>query len=544
MPRSRCSTIPQTKLPRRLSEVAVACLWLWCFCNTTLGDTPNRLIPLEDIEVSDTLPSPSAEPRALDHSHSLGLSDEVVPFEEFGADLAPRQATLNEVIDNALFPENLEREGMLRARSLDDVTTEIPERRSIFGTDRFLSPGAIDEGIELKTGAIWRPSFLLFGNFRTALQSYEAADGLRTNEWVNRLDIFGNLYLTSTERFLFGIRPLDEEGVFTGVAGGPGAIDDGFTNGLNFEPTTFFFEGVFDEIFPNLDPDDSRNLDYMFSIGRQPVILQDGIMALDDMDALGVTRHNLFSFGASATRLTGYFGFNELHRGDNIRDSRGRLLALSANLDYPKRTIEADAAYVSGSESLGGDGGYIGLGHLAQFGYWNSNFRVNASFALSSQRARSEAIADGWLLTHQLSRVMKYSDDVLTLSMFGEIDNYTSAARGPATGGPLGGFSVLQRAVGIGTYGPAIEAQKGDQLGFEISYQHFLDSAERRQLLAAVGAAGSYDSAVDDPVTFALSLQYQQSLSENLIWTLGGFGSITEDSEKGFGVRTELNRKF
>jgi len=63
---------------------------------------------------------------------------------------------------------------------------------------------------------------------------------------------------------------------------------------------------------------------------------------------------------------------------------------------------------------------------------------------------------------------MNYSDDVLTLSMFGEIDNYTSAAWGPSTGGPIGGFSVLQRAFGIGTYGSAIEAENGDQLGFEI----------------------------------------------------------------------------
>lgn len=70
-----------------------------------------------------------AEPHALDHTHTLGLSDEVVPFEEFGADLAPRQPTLTEVIDDALFPENRERQEMLQARALDDVTTKIPERR-------------------------------------------------------------------------------------------------------------------------------------------------------------------------------------------------------------------------------------------------------------------------------------------------------------------------------------------------------------------------------------------------------------------------------
>ncbi|MEM7515613.1 MAG: hypothetical protein AAF368_01635 [Planctomycetota bacterium] len=167
---------------------------------------------------------------ADDSGHSLGLIDEVVPFEEFGAELTDRERTLTEVIDDSLFPENLAREAILEARPVDDVETEIPERRSIFGNDRFLSPGPIDEGIVLPTGATWRPSFLIFGNLRSAVQSYEGVGGERSTEWANRLDIFGNLYLSSTERFLIGFRPLDEEGVFTGFAGGPGIGDDGFQN--------------------------------------------------------------------------------------------------------------------------------------------------------------------------------------------------------------------------------------------------------------------------------------------------------------------------
>ena len=511
--------------------------------NGESGD--HHFMPIEQYQGAEQKGSMiSAHTKDQHSGHSLGLSDEVIPFESFGEGLAPRQRTLTEVIDDAAYPENVERREMLQARAKDDVETAVPERKSLFGKDRFLSSGPIDEGIEISTGATWRPSFLLFGNFRSALQSFEAAGGERTNEWANRLDIFGNLYLSSTERFLFGFRPLDEDSEFTGVSGGRGIADEGFTNGLNFEPTTFFFEGDFGEIFPNLDPYDHRHLDYQFSIGRQPLILQDGIMANDDMDMLGVTRHNMFRMNASSTRLSAFFGFNELHRNNGVRDSRGRLIALSGNFDYPNATFEADAAYVDGSDSLGGAGAYFGIGHRAQFGYWHSTFRVNASFALSSARAQTDAVADGWLMTHQMSRVMPYNDDVLTLSAFGEIDNYTSAARGPDTGGPLGGFSILQRAVGIGTYGPAIEENGGDLLGFEIAYQHFLDEEERKQILIAGGASGSYDSSRYDSLTFAISAQYQQSLSDNLTWVIGGFGTITEDSDKGFGIRTELNRKF
>ena len=109
-------------------------------------------------------------------------------------------------------------------------------------------------------------------------------------------------------------------------------------------------------------------------------------------------------------------------------------------------------------------------------------------------------------------------------------------------GGPLGNFSLLQRAVGIGTYGPPIETDSGDQIGVGVSYQHYFDEAQHRQILVALGGSGSTDNG-NDP-TAALALQYQQALSKNLIWSIGGFGSITTESDKGFGARTELTRKF
>ncbi|MAS94328.1 MAG: hypothetical protein CMO55_14110 [Verrucomicrobiales bacterium] len=470
-----------------------------------------------------------------DQGHSLGLSEEVVPYQEYAQDIPDRPLTVSEKIDEAVFPENVARRELLDAREPDDTITEVPERKSLFGSDRFLSPGPIDPGFKTPSGAMWRPSFLIYGSYRTALQSYEAAGGERFNEWANRFDLFGNLYLTSTERFLIGFRPLDEERVFTG------ANNDGFQEAFNFEPTTFFFEGDFGELFPNLDPHDRHSLDYQFSIGRQPIRLQDGILADDTIDSIGITRHNLFRMNASATRLTAYAGFNELHRNDNRRDSSADFYALSGNFDFPDMTIEVDAAYVSGSKRRGGDRAYFGLGHIAQLGYWHSTFRMNASSALDYE---STAVADGWLFTHQLSRPTKHSSDIITLSSFLEIDDYTSAARGPAMGGPLGGFTLLQRAVGIGIYGPPIDTERGDAFGFAFSYQHFLDADQYRQILLSIGGSAPLDDATGRDATGALALQYQHALSHDLIWSLGGFGSLTESGDKGFGIRTELTQKF
>lgn len=472
----------------------------------------------------------------------LGLSDEVVPIEEFGEGLAARPRTVTEAIDDHLFPENLTRTELLAARAPDDTTTDIPERKSLFGQDRFLSPGPIDPGIESPSGATWRPSFFVFGTYRSALQSFEAPGGQRTNEWANRLDLFGNLSLTSTERILIGFRPLDDEGIFTGLARTQGE-EPRWKNGFEAEPHTFFVEGYLDELFPRLDPEDRLGLDLGFSFGRQPLRLQNGILADDNVDALGLTKHNFFRLGASATRFSTWFAFNEIHRGDNRRDSGANLFAISTQFDYPKATWEVDAAYVDGTDARSGgagDGAYAGVGRIRRFGYWNSTFRANASWAMHSG---SPAVDDGVLLTHQLSRTMKKSDDVLAFSVFREFGDYTSAARDPAVGGPLGGYGFLQQAVGIGGYGAPLNLESSDTFGFEISYQHFLDAEERRQILLSAGAARSEDIFGDSTIA-ALGLQYQQALSDSLLWRLGSFATFDDDGGRGFGLRTEILKKF
>ncbi|MCG8600656.1 MAG: hypothetical protein MI807_10980 [Verrucomicrobiales bacterium] len=482
-------------------------------------------------------------PSAFADEHALGLSDEAVSIDDFGKDLPQRQKTITERIDDSLFPENIDRENMLAERAPDDVTTDVPDRRSLFGKDRFLSSGPVDPGREGLTGATWRPSFFAFGNLRTAMQSFESAGGPRTNEWANRLDLFGNFQLTSTERFLIGFRPLDDESAFTGVARMQGDKTR-FQNGFDGEPHTFFFEGYLDELFPRLDPDDRLGLDLGFSLGRQPLVLQNGILANDNVDAFALTKHNFFRMNASATRVSAWFAFNEIHRNDRLRDSGAVLYGLSSTWDYPKQTLEIDAAYVDGTnpENGGsGDGAFVGIGRIARHGYWSSTFRANGSFAMHS---KSRTVNDGWLLTHQLSRTMKHSEDILTFSTYSEHGDYTSAARDPANGGPLGGFSFLQRAVGIGTYGAPLDANTGDALGFEISYQQFLDDEERRQLLYSAGVVRTETPTGEETVTGAIGLQYQQQLNQSMLFQIGGFGSLDDDGEKGFGVRTELQKKF
>lgn len=481
----------------------------------------------------------SSGPVNISNAGALEMSDEVVPFEQFARGRPEQYRTVTEQIDDLIFASNRERRELIEQRATDDSDTEIPDRKSLFGGDRFLSPGPIHPGFKMPGGATWRPTFMAFGTLRSAMQTFQRGT-TDVSEWVNRLDLFGNIYLTGTERILIGFRPFDRNGDFTGYTLAGGSRPEGWNHRFNMVPQTLFFEGDFGELFPFLDPQDKRRLDYQFSIGRQPVIMQDGMMMNDSIDALAITRHNIYMLGASNTRVTGWFGVNQINRGNNIEDQGAKLFAVSTTLDYAGFTLETDAAYVKGSRSTGGDGAYLGIGHIRRIGHWGSTLRANASWSLDDH---TPAVNNGYIFTHELSRTLPGSSDIVYLNTFIGVDNYTSAARDPATGGPLGRMGLMNRAVGLGSYGAPLSNRSGDSIGASIGFQHFFDAAAYHQLLVEIGARKGYDSN-PEPLTGAIGAQYQWGISRGLIWILGGFASLDEKGTTGYGGRSEMMVKF
>ncbi len=474
---------------------------------------------------------------SADDHHSLELSDEVIPYEELGEGFIERPKPVTELIEDIVFPQNRERDALLEERNEGNPDIVVPPRKTIFGDNPFLGLGAITPGVETPTGAIWQPSLIIFGEFRSAVQTFNDGEN-EISQWSNRFDLFANYYLTPTERLFLGVRPLDDEGRFTGYNFG-GDRGSGGEEAFNFELRSLYFEGDFGELFPRLDPNDSGHLDYGFSIGRQAVNFQDGIMINDSIDAVGITRSSLFLLGSSATRITAMFGLNQIHRGDNVRDRNAQIYGLFLSSDYEKSTYDVDLAYVDGSQKTGGDGVYLGLAQTRRFGRINSTLRANFSWALDEG---SSAVDDGILLTAQLSRTPTWNHDLIYLNAFVGIDNYTSAARDPSVGGPLGNMGILYAAVGLGDYGAALGNRAEDAIGFGLGYQHFFDEAKRRQLIGEIGGRLSTSGANDDAV--AIGAQYQRVLNDNTILVLGGAGSYHEERGAGYGARLEMRFKF
>ncbi len=416
----------------------------------------------------------------------------------------------------------------------------------------FLGRGENYEGFELPTGAVWHPSFLAFGTLRSGLQSFDNGLGTRS-EWANRLDLFGNLQLSGTERILFGFRPLDKDGQFTGYNFHP-STDDGYQDEFNLRVSNLFFEGDIGEIFPNLDPDDFDILDIGFSIGRQGLLIQEGIMINDRLDGLGIVKNTLLPWDASNWRIMGFYGWNEVGRRTrvngvptrNSRDPRAHLFGIFNEFDFPFSTMTLDAAVVISEGDITADGFFAGIGGTQRIGAFNTDFRINLSSPIGAQRNETEF---GTLFFAQVSTTPHWphhTDNILYLNAFLGIEEYSSAARDDAVGGPLGRTGILFAAVGLGRYGAPLGNDADNAVGAALGYQWFLDKEKQSQLIFELGGRDQTKN-VRGSGAAAFGVRYQKAFHHgNFHWLLivDGFVGAQESRDTLNGGRIEAQFKF
>ena len=255
--------------------------------------------------------------------------------------------------------------------------------------DPFLDTGQLDAGFEVPLiGAVSQPRLWSYFIYRTALQTFDnGAPGRdRDTEWANRIDIYANLQLTGTEKILLGLRSLDnnQPGRFTKYSFD--SSDTGFKNELNLDVETLFFEGDVGSLLPVLDRAGTKPIDFGFTVGRQPITFQEGIIINDTIDALGFVRNNIVFPGTSNLRISGMWAWNRLDRNDRSRQSDANMYALFTAADTHVSTYNLDLIYVD-DDALdgGGDGFYAGasaIQRIRALGGMSTAFRINSSFAL------------------------------------------------------------------------------------------------------------------------------------------------------------------
>jgi hypothetical protein len=429
-------------------------------------------------------------------------------------------------------------------RLTDDVIPldkSIQRPRSLFELGGpFLDTGPMGQGVELPTGWVVQPQFLLFGTYRTAMQTFDRGKPERETEWANRLDVFGNLQLSGTERILVGFRPLDKNNNYLGREWEPQARWRKNADG-NVEMA--FFEGDIGQMFAKLDPHDRYHLDYGFSAGKQPLLMQDGLLLNDIIDSVGVVRNSLHTPWTSGLRLNLFWGWGGINRGsgDNQKDKSARLYAGEAFADFFWGSIDLDAAYITAKERTG-DGFYGGAGMVtrgAVFGEMvNWTLRVVGSKAIHHETAVD---GSGALIFSEVGHTLASTLDYVYLNSFVAPGRFTSAARGPDKGGPLGRMGILFEAFELGRYGAALGSNAHDDAGAALGYQRFF-SAFRRQIVIEFG--GREAIAGGPRGALALGGKFQQAIGSHFLVELDSFAAAQRNLPPSYGGRGEFVVKF
>jgi hypothetical protein len=423
---------------------------------------------------------------------------------------------------------------------------DIPYRPALFLElgDPFLDTGNLYEGFEVPIiGAVWQPRLWSYMIYRTTLQTFDngAVGRVRDTEWANRLDWYFNLQLTGTEKILLGLRPLDNNspGRFTRYSFN--SSDEDFKNELGLDVETLFFEGDLGSLLPKLDRAGTTPLDFGFTVGRQPITFQEGILINDTIDAVGLVRNNIVFPGTSNLRISGMWGWDRLDRNDRARNVESNMYALFGFADTHVNSINVDMIYVDDNADgvQSGDGFYLGLSSIQRIralGGISTAFRLNSSFALDNEIA-GNVVGDGTLLTGEFSTLVPGSEDIAYFNPFLAIGNFTQAGREAIVGGPLANTGILFASPNLSTYGAEISPFVDDDVGFALGYQAFWDHTRRNLIMEM---AGRHDFSGDGFDSLGFGFQLQQALGQHVQLQLEGFYTLQEDRTDASGARFEV----
>ena len=407
--------------------------------------------------------------------------------------------------------------------------------------DPFLDTGNLFEGFEVPLlGAIWQPRLWTYFVNRLAFQTFDTntVGRKRDTELANRMDLYLNLQLTGTEKILLGLRPFDNNDPRRFTRHSWSGADEGTDNELNIDIETLFFEGDLASLFPGLDPRGIKPVDFGFTVGRQPITFQEGIIINDTVDMIGFVRNNIVVRNTSNVRVSGMWAWDRLDRSDDLRGGEQNMFGLFALVDANVSTFNVDTIYVDDNLD-NGDGFYLGLSAIQRIralGGISTAFRVNNSFALDDE-VGGGVIGDGTLLTAEFSKLVPGSEDIVYFNPFWGIGNYTQAGREPVVGGPLGSLGILFASPSLSTYGAEMVPFTNDVVGFATGYQAFWDHTRRHLILEIAGRKDTDGEGFD---SLGFGFQLQQAIGQNFQLQPEAFYAFNEGQADGAGFRLEF----
>jgi hypothetical protein len=268
----------------------------------------------------------------------------------------------------------------------------------------------------LERGGTWlgeknptAPHLMVYGDLRTALayndDGVPAANGETPQlRLAARLNLDLDLAITSTERLHFFVRPFDEDGSFTRWDI-DGKVDDEFTDELDFELETAFFEGELGPMVQGLTGRENK-IDLAVAGGLMPLLTQNGIWLEDAFLGFGFTIPAFSSraLDASNIDLTFFAGFDRVSTGAVAGEHAADLYGVATFIDANSGYWEMGWGYLDADQS---ELSYhnVTVAFTRRYGGWLSNsVRLIGNFGQDAVAKTADGallLIESSLITHK-----------------------------------------------------------------------------------------------------------------------------------------------
>ena len=389
------------------------------------------------------------------------------------------------------------------------------------------------------------PHFLVYGDYRAAVGIHRDA-GQPVRSIANRLNLEMDLRFTGTERLHAFMGPLDHNNRFTRFDFSDSA-DARFEEELDAQLDTVFFEGDLGAMSGGVIGVDAP-FDLPFSMGRIPLLYQNGIWMEDAIDGVAIAFpwRNQPTLNWSNYEVSFFAGFNQVTSpAFNNNNQAAQVFGSAWFIEAYDGYIEADYAYLNDHDQRGRSYHNSAIAYTRRYGARISNsLRLLGNIGQAGPRV--DRSADGALLLWENSWVSPHPATVVPYwNAFLGYGRPQSVARAAGSGGILRNTGINFESDALTNY-PTLDASGSNAYGGAVGI-NLLSSDFRRQWVAEFAALDTYG---DDRLSLAPGAQYglgtrwQRSLSN---WTLIRadlmYGWLDQTADI-YGTRVEFRWKF
>jgi hypothetical protein len=391
------------------------------------------------------------------------------------------------------------------------------------------------------------PGLSVYGDWRTAI-AYNSNNGKDIAQVATRLNLDVDFKLTATERIHAFFTPFQEGGAkFTRFEFGGGDGDKRFTDEIDLDPQTLFFEGDVGSIYSGLTGQYAK-FDLPFTVGLFPLFLQNGIWANDAIlgGAVTLPAKNSAALGLSNFDITFFAAFDNIDNANFVK-ANGNIDNDNANLFGVTTFIDAFGGYIeAGYGYLQGTGPEEGIQQnflTAAYSRRYANTISNSTRLFANFGEDNHGTGNGFAFISENSLISPLPSTLLPYA------NFFVGVGNPV---PLvdGNNAGILKNVGINfetdalTGFPKLDDTASNTFGGALGVEYLFNLDQ--QLVFEVGTVQPYenDGIGAKGAQYGFGVRYQIPITRSWLFRADMTYQIQEGADDNFGFRTELRSKF